>query len=137
MYLGENNGNLSETKKCYLFPTLPQNEKIFCLIWEKVFSWWVIFISLRFSASQTVLLQWQVKKYSKRAIMCSFWVFFLKMRIRNLQGIYYRVSNIIYTAIKIDKQKNVNKSNGLGKYWNINLKRSRRFLYLLNQPNHI
>ena len=29
MYLGENNGNLSETKKCYLFPTLSQNEKIF------------------------------------------------------------------------------------------------------------
>ena len=28
MYLGENNGNLSETKKM-LFPTLSQNEKIF------------------------------------------------------------------------------------------------------------
>ena len=29
MYLGENNDNLSETKKCFLFPTLPKNEKIF------------------------------------------------------------------------------------------------------------
>ena len=34
MYLGENNGNLSETKKKMFslsarFPTLPQNEKIF------------------------------------------------------------------------------------------------------------
>ena len=29
MYLRENNGNLSETKKCYLFSTLSQNEKIF------------------------------------------------------------------------------------------------------------
>ena len=28
MHLGENNGNLSETKKM-LFPTLSQNEKIF------------------------------------------------------------------------------------------------------------
>ena len=32
MYLGENNDNLSETKKCFLsarFPVLSQNEKIF------------------------------------------------------------------------------------------------------------
>ena len=29
MYLGENSGNLNETKKRYLFPTLSQNEKIF------------------------------------------------------------------------------------------------------------
>ena len=29
MYLGKNNGNLSETKKCFLFPTLSQNEKMF------------------------------------------------------------------------------------------------------------
>ena len=32
MYLGENNGNLSETKKYFLsacFPTLSQNEEIF------------------------------------------------------------------------------------------------------------
>ena len=55
----------------------------------------------------------------------------------DLVNICYRVSNIIYTAIKIEKQKNVNKSNRLGKYWNINLKRSRSFLYLLNEPNHI
>ena len=27
MYLGENNGNLSETKKCFVFPALSQNEK--------------------------------------------------------------------------------------------------------------
>ena len=37
MYLGENNGNLSETKKCFLFPTLSQNEKIFAS-YEKRFS---------------------------------------------------------------------------------------------------
>ena len=37
MYLGENNGNLSETKKCFLFPNLFQNEKNF--VWhEKRFS---------------------------------------------------------------------------------------------------
>ena len=29
IYLSENNGNLSETKKCFLFPTLSQNENIF------------------------------------------------------------------------------------------------------------
>ena len=29
MHLGENNGNLSETKKCFLFSTLSQNEKTF------------------------------------------------------------------------------------------------------------
>ena len=29
MYLGENNGNLRETKKSFLFPTLSQNEKNF------------------------------------------------------------------------------------------------------------
>ena len=28
MYLGENHCNLSETKKCFLFPALSQNEKI-------------------------------------------------------------------------------------------------------------
>ena len=57
MYLGENNGNLSETKKCYLFSTLSQNEKIFAW-YEKRFS------------------QWHVKNYSKWGIMCLFWVFF-------------------------------------------------------------
>ena len=29
MYLGENHCNLIETKKCFLLPTLSQNEKIF------------------------------------------------------------------------------------------------------------
>ena len=29
MHLGENIGNLSETKKCFFFPTLSQNEKGF------------------------------------------------------------------------------------------------------------
>ena len=29
MYLGEKHCNVSETKKCFLFPTLSQNEKIF------------------------------------------------------------------------------------------------------------
>ena len=37
MYLGENNDNLSETKKCFLFPTLPKTEKIFAW-YEKRFS---------------------------------------------------------------------------------------------------
>ena len=37
MYLGENSGNLNETKKRYLFPTLSQNEKIFAW-YEKRFS---------------------------------------------------------------------------------------------------
>ena len=52
-------------------------------------------------------------------------------------NIYQRISNIIYIAIKIEKKKNENKSNRLGKYSNINPKRSRRFLYLLNGPNLI
>ena len=63
--------------------------------------------------SLTIVTSKKILKMSNYVLILSF---FLKMRIRNLQGIYYRVSNIIYTAIKIDKQKNVNKSNGLGKY---------------------
>ena len=37
MYFGENNGILSETKNCFLFPALSQNEKIFAW-YEKRFS---------------------------------------------------------------------------------------------------
>ena len=37
MYLGENNGNLSETKTYFLFPILSQNKKIFAL-YKKRFS---------------------------------------------------------------------------------------------------
>ena len=29
MYFSENNGNLNETKKYFIFPTLSENEKIF------------------------------------------------------------------------------------------------------------
>ena len=55
----------------------------------------------------------------------------------DLVNIYYRVSSIIYIAIKIEKKKNEDKSNRLGEYQNINPKKSRRFLYLLNRPNPI
>ena len=34
----------------------------------------------------------------------------------DLVSIYYRVSSIIYTAIKIEKKKNEDKSNRLGEY---------------------
>ena len=37
MYLGENNGNLIEPKKCFLLPILSQTEKIFAW-YEKRFS---------------------------------------------------------------------------------------------------
>ena len=49
----------------------------------------------------------------------------------DLLSIDYGISNI-YIAIKIEKKKNENKSNRMGKYLNVNPKRYRRFLYLLN-----
>ena len=43
----------------------------------------------------------------------------------------------MYIAIKIKKKKKENKPDRLGKYWNINPKSSKRFLYLHNESNPI
>ena len=49
----------------------------------------------------------------------------------DLVNIYYRVSSIIYVALKIEKNKNENKPDRLSKYWNINPKKYTRFLSFL------
>ena len=84
MYFGENNGNFSETKKCFLLSTLSQNEKIFAW-YGKRFSHNEEFLSRWDENRLTVLLLWQGKKYSRWATMCPFCIFFFLIRIRDLQ----------------------------------------------------
>ena len=71
-------------KKCFLFSTLSQNEKIFAWYWKR-FSHNEEFLSRWDENSLTVLLLWQVKKYSKWATMCPFCIFFFFIKIRDLQ----------------------------------------------------
>ena len=56
IYLGENNGNLSETKKNVFYSQLSLKIRKFLLDMRKDFLIMSNFISLRFPASQTVLL---------------------------------------------------------------------------------
>ena len=88
MYLGENNGNLSETKKGFLsarFPTLSQNEKLFLDMRKDflIMSNFYLVEILSEPNSLTILTSKKILKMSNYLLILS--IFFLITRIRNLQ----------------------------------------------------
>ena len=74
MYLGENNGNLSETKKMFPIPNHFSKWQNFDMRKEfLIMSNFYLVEILSEPNSRTIVTS---KKYSKGAIMCSFWVYF-------------------------------------------------------------
>ena len=88
IYLGESNGNLSETKKCYLFPTFLKMRK-FLLDTRKDFlimsNFYLVEI-LSEPSNLTIVTSKKILKMSNYVLILI--TFFLKMRIRNLQCTY-------------------------------------------------
>ena len=73
MYLVENNGNLSETKSCFLFPTLSQKRENFLLDVRNDFlimsNFYLVKILSKPNSLTTVTSK---KKILKMSIMCLF-----------------------------------------------------------------
>ena len=85
MYLGENNGKLSETKRCYLSQLFLKMRK-FLLDMRKDFlimsNFYLVEI-LSEPNSLTIVTSKKLLKMSNYVLILS--IFFLKMRVRNLQ----------------------------------------------------